>query len=447
MPTVHYARRLGFFSGTLSVVGGIIGSGIFLNPAIVAQRAGTTELTLAAWVIGGVVALMGAFIYAELGSRAPRAGGGYVYIRDAFGALPAFLSGWALLLAVSTGAIAAVAITFANYLVALMGWPVAAAVPIAAGAIGVLTVINVLGVAPGAYTQNVFTVLKLAALGALLVVAIAPGGPPAPVPVALSQPTGSVLGVLGTALVPILFSYGGWQQTNYIAEELRDPERTLPKALVVGVLIVVIVYLGANAAYLRTLGVGGLAASTAPAADTMGAWFGPQGRRLISAGIVASTFGFLALTILASPRVYQAMAADGVFPEAFARLHPRFQTPVLALVLQAAWALGLLAWGSYGELLDWVVFADWLTFGTVALSLVAYRRREPAAAGFRDRLYPWSVVLFVGAAIWVIIGSLQSNPGNALKGVVMISAGVPVYLWSSRRKAGRREGHERGRQP
>ncbi|HEX9166136.1 MAG TPA: amino acid permease [Gemmatimonadales bacterium] len=437
MAMTSYARRLGVVSGTLSVVGGIIGSGIFLNPAIVAQRAGTAALTLGAWVIGGMVALLGAFIYAELGSRAPRAGGGYVYIRDAFGPLPAFLSGWALLLAVSTGAIAAVAITFANYLVALMGWSAGVATPIAAAAIVVLTGINVVGVAPGAYTQNVFTLLKLGALGLLLLLAFAPGAPAQTFPAETPVPGGSLLGILGAALVPILFSYGGWQQTNYIAEELKDPERNLPKALLAGVAIVVVVYLAANVAYLRTLGVAGLAASTAPAADTMEAWFGPAGRQLISAGIVASTFGFLALTILASPRVYQAMAADGLFPGAFARLHPRFRTPVLALVLQAAWALGLLVWGSYGDLLDWVVFADWLTFGTVALSLVVYRRRAPEATGYRGPLYPWSVVLFVLAAAWVIVGSVQSNPGNALKGALMIGAGVPVYRWFVRR-AGRR---------
>jgi APA family basic amino acid/polyamine antiporter len=434
MAETSYARRLGVVSGTLSVVGGIIGSGIFLNPAIVAERAGTAGLTLGAWVIGGVVALLGALIYAELGSRTPRAGGGYVYLRDAFGRLPAFLSGWALLLAVSTGAIAAVAITFANYLVALLGWPTALAAPLGAVAIVVLTVINALGVAPGAYTQNLFTILKLAALGALVLVALAPGQPAAPAPGATPMPGGSLLGVLGTALVPILFSYGGWQQTNYIAEEIRNPERNLPRALIAGAVLVVIVYLGANLAYLRTLGVAGLAASTAPAADTMAAWFGSPGRRLISAGIVASTFGFLALTILASPRVYQAMAADGLFPAAFARLHPRSRTPVLALVVQAGWALVLLAWGSYGALLDWVVFADWLTFGTVACSLAVYRRRDPGATGYRDPFYPWSVVIFVVAAGWVIVGSVLSNPANALKGAVMIAAGVPMYFWSQRQR-------------
>jgi len=196
------------------------------------------------------------------------------------------------------------------------------------------------------------------------------------------------------------------------------------------VVIVVTVYLLVNMAYLRTLGVEGLAASTAPAADTMGAWFGEGGRRLISAGIVISTFGFLDLVILVSPRVYQAMAADGLFPEAIARLNPRTRTPVNALMLQCLWALTLLLLGTYAELLDWVVFADWITFGAVALTMVRYRRSAgPDDQGFRDPLYPWSVVLFVGAALYVVAGSVASNPGNALKGVLMIALGVPVYLF------------------
>jgi APA family basic amino acid/polyamine antiporter len=440
---VTYARRLGLFSGTMSVVGGIIGSGIFLNPAIVAQRTGTAGLTMLAWVIGGVVAMLGAFIYGELGRRSPRAGGGYVYLRDAFGGLPAFLSGWALLLAVATGAIAAVAVTFANYLTVLLGWPSGLAVPLAGAAILVLTVVNIFGVAPGAYTQNFFTVLKLTAIAVLCAVAIMPGSPTHPqaaVAPALTGPHGlsGVIGVIGVALVPILFSYGGWQQTNYIAEEIREPERTLPKALVLGVVVVVIVYLLANLAYLRVLGVEELAASTAPAAVTMEAWFGDRGRTLISLGIVLSTFGFLDLVILVSPRVYQAMAADGLFPSAFARLHPAFRTPVTALVAQAAWAIVLLVSGSYGQLLDWVVFADWITFGSVACTLVVYRRRDrgTAGAGYRDPLYPFSVILFVAAAIYVVAGSVASNPANALKGVIMILLGVPVYLFWHRQRQG-----------
>ena len=444
-PTATYARRIGLFSATMLVVGGIIGSGIFLNPSIVARRTGSAALTIATWTLGAVIALLGAFIYAELGRRRPQAGGGYAYLRDAFGPLPAFLYGWSMLLAIATGAIAAVAVTFATYAVRIFGLPDGAVTSLALGSVLLLSVVNVLGVQPGAATQNIFTVLKLAALAALLAAAVImpaatmPAFPPPIASTTLSAPTtfGAILLAMSTALVPVLFSYGGWQQTNFVAEEMRDPERTLPRALVLGVLIVVVVYLGANVAYLRALGVDGLALSTAPAADMMSRIAGEGGRRLIAAGIAASTFGFLNLVILVSPRVYQAMARDGLFFDSFAVLHPRFRTPVTAIVFQALVAAALILTGSYGQLLDWVVFADWIFFGTTALTLVVLRRRDAAAgvadAGFRAPLYPVSVVLFVLAALYVVFGSVASNPGNALRGVLLLLAGVPVFMFWQRR--------------
>jgi APA family basic amino acid/polyamine antiporter len=337
-----------------------------------------------------------------------------------------------LLLAVATGAIAAVAVTFANYLLALTGWSPSLALPIAGAAIVTLTAVNIVGVAPGAYTQNVFTVLKLAGIAALVAVALRPGEVVSPVTAASPAAPGSVIAVLGMALSPILFSYGGWQQTNYIAEEIREPERTLPRALVLGVIIVVVVYLLANVAYLRALGIDGLAASSAPAADAMERTFGAGSRKLIALVIVLSTFGFLDLVILVSPRVYQAMAADGLFPKAVARLHPRTRTPVVALVAQCLWALALVSLGTYGELLDWVVFADWLTFGSVAATLLVYRRR-PGRTSYQAPLYPVSVLLFIGAAVYVLWGSVASNPGNALRGTLLLASGVPVYLFWRRR--------------
>jgi APA family basic amino acid/polyamine antiporter len=225
------------------------------------------------------------------------------------------------------------------------------------------------------------------------------------------------------------------------------PERNLPRALVLGVLIVVAAYLSVNAAYLRALGVAGLAASTAPAADTMAAVLGERGRRLIAAGIVASTFGFLNLVILVSPRVYQAMARDGVFFRSFARLDPRTRTPIAAIAVQGAWAIALIFSGSYGQLLDYVVFADWIFFGATAATLFAYRRREaraaadptaPATTGARTPLYPWSVLLFIAAAVYVVAGSIASNPANAVRGALLIGAGVPVYWWWARRDAAKR---------
>ncbi len=440
-----YARRIGLFSSTMLVVGGIIGSGIFLNPAIVAQRVGTPGRIMAAWGLGAVVAILGAFIFAELGARRPAAGGGYVYLREAFGPLPAFLYGWALLLAIATGAAAAVAVTFASYAAPLLGLSPEHEPWLAAAAIALLSLVNVLGVRPGAVTQNVFTLLKLLTIAGLVVGALlSDRSGPAPAACAgascidagtASASAVSLVLALGTALVPVLFAYGGWQQANFVAEEMVNPRRNLPRALILGVAIVASAYLAANVTYLRALGVTGLAASHAPAADVMGAHFGDVGRRLIAAGIAISTFGFLNLVILVTPRVYQAMARDGLFFARFARLHPRFRTPVAAITAQGAWAIVLIVSGSYGQLLDWVTFADWIFFGVTAATLFVFRRRDRGrgAEGFRAPLFPWIVVLFVLACVYVVCGAIVSNPGNALRGALLLAAGVPVFLfWSGR---------------
>ena len=244
---------------------------------------------------------------------------------------------------------------------------------------------------------------------------------------------------VAAALVPVLFAYGGWQQTNFIAEEILEPRRNLPRALVLGVCIVILVYLLANVTYLRTLGVAGLAASPAPAADALRGSFGELGATVISAGIAASTFGFLNLVIMVSPRVYQTMAADGLFFPGFARLHPRFRTPAIAIMVQASWAGALLATGRYGALLDYVVFCDWIFFGLAVISLLVIRRRDHEAGitdpqdGFRVPGWPLAPLLFVAAAIYVVIGSISSNPRNALLGLGILLLGVPVFHYWKRK--------------
>ena len=439
-----YARRLGIFSATMAVIGGIIGSGVFLGPEVVAARVGSAGLTLTAWVLGGLIALAGAFCFGELGARRPRAGGGYVYLREAFGPLPAFLYGWALLLVIATGATAAVAVTFASYAVALLGFSPRATLPLATAAIALLSAVNYVGVKPAAVTQNVFTVLKLAALAALVAAGLFASRPNLPQP----PPSSTVLGgggdvvvALGAALVPVLFAYGGWQQTNFIAEEIIEPERNLPRALVLGVAGVVTVYLLANLAYLRVLGASGLAASTAPAADLMGRVLGLAGRRLISAGIAVSTFGFLNLVILVTPRVFQAMAADGVFFEPLARLHPRYRTPAGAIAFMGGWSILLTVSGTYAQLLDYVVFGDWIFFGLTVASLFIYNlaphpplrdAERGSEGGFRVPFYPWTPALFVLAAVYVVVSSIVANPQNALIGTGLLALGVPVYRWARR---------------
>ena len=434
-----YARRLGLFSGTMAVVGGIIGSGIFVNPQIVAARVGSASLTLLAWVLGGAIALIGAFCYGELGCRSPKAGGGYIYLRDAWGSLPAFLYGWALLLVMTTGATAAVAVTFANYALPLLGVGPGATVPVAVGAIVLLAGVNWVGVKPGAVTQNIFTVLKLAALAALIMVGLLVALPAPLAPAPVQPPAGGVFIALGSALVPVLFASGGWQQTNFIAEEIIEPEKNLPRALVLGVVLVVAVYLLANVVYLRVLGVDGLAASKTPAAEVMSRLVGRSGDTLIRAGIAASTFGFLNLVILVTPRVYQAMAADGVFFPAMARLHPVYRTPTIAIGVQAAWAIALTLTKSYAQLNDYVVFGDWIFFGSTVATLFVYRAREnrgqATRPAFRAPWYPVLPALFVLAAIYVVASSVGQNVKNAGIGTALLLAGIPVYLFWKRQTA------------
>jgi APA family basic amino acid/polyamine antiporter len=417
--------------------GGIIGGGIFLNPSVVAQRVPTAGLIIVVWVLGGIIAATGALCFAELGGRRPEAGGGYVYLKEAFGPLPAFLYGWTFLVVINTGGMAAVAVTFAHYSADLVHLPVSAERPIAIGVVLLLTAVNVLGIRAGATTQNVFTVLKLVALAAVIVAGVAlglgyHGAAPAPVTTGAPVVTGDLVRIIGVALVPILFTYGGWAHANNVGGEIRDPERTLPRAMLVGMAIVVVVYLLANVAYVAALGRDGLALSRAPATDTLRRAVGPLGGALVGLGIAFSTFGFVNITILSAPRILQTMAADGLFFRQAAELHPRFRTPAVALWCQAAWGVVLTATGSYGALLDYVVFGDWLFFASIVATLFVYRRREResglVARGFRVPGYPIVPLVFIVAAVYVMASSIRSGPRNALIGAGLIALGVPIFL-------------------
>jgi APA family basic amino acid/polyamine antiporter len=436
--SASYARRLNVFDATMLVVGGIVGAGIFLNPAVVAQRAPTAGLVIGVWVLGGAVALAGAFCFAELAALKPVAGGGYVYLRDGLSPMVGFLYGWTELLVINSGGIAAVAMTFASYGTNLTGAGAGAIAPVAIGAIVTLSVVNLLGIRPGAVVQNVLTVLKLAALAALILVGLfwpasSAASAASAAPAAPAAPAAGFIAAIGTALIPVLFAYGGWQSTNFVAGELKAPRRDLPRALIFGVVLVVVAYVLANVVYVRSLGVSGLAASTAPASDVMRRVLGTPGARLIAVGIAISTFGFLNLAILAAPRVYQTMAADGVFFGRAARLHDRFRVPWVALLIQGGWAILLIATKTYGQLLDYVVFGDWIFFGLVGVTLFVYRSRGVAGGAkgsslFRTPGYPWVPGFFVAAAAFAVVSTVLSNPRNAALGGVIIVAGIPAYL-------------------
>jgi APA family basic amino acid/polyamine antiporter len=305
--------------------------------------------------------------------------------------------------------------------------------------------INVFGIRPGALTTNVFTVLRLAALAALIATGLFAVSSAAPSAVAPAASTEWSLGVLGAALIPVLFTYGGWQHSNHVAGEILEPERNLPRALFLGVAVVVLVYMLANVAYLHALGVSGLAGSIAPAADTMTAVLGPWGGRLIALGIMCSTFGFMSLVILAGPRIYQAMAEDGLFFESASRLHPRYRTPTVAILVQAVWAIALTLSGSYGQLLDYVVFGDWIFFGLTVTTLFFYRRRGAPPEGSAAFVwgYPVTPLLFILVAAFAVWSSIVSNPWNAAIGGGLITAGIPVYFYWSRARR-RRQGPASG---
>jgi APA family basic amino acid/polyamine antiporter len=434
-PDAHsLARRLGLFDATMIVMGGIVGAGVFMNPSVVARQVSTPASILGVWALGGVIALGGGFIWAELASLRPQVGGQYAYIRDAFHPLAAFLYGWTLLLVTQSGGMAAVAVTFAVYFRELSGLSLPDGV-LAASALAALTVVNCLGVRAGSNLQSGFMVLKIAAIVALVLAGlwlVHPGGTPSapPAPAASSVPGGWA--ALGAAMVPVLFSYGGWQTSTFLAGEVKDPTRNLPLGLLLGVAGVVVLYLGVNLACLSALGAEGLAATSTPASDVMRRALGATGGTVIACGIAVSTLGFLSQGILTAPRVYYAMARDGLFFEKVGWLSPRTRVPVVAIALQGLWASVIALSGRYEQILNYVVSVDWILFGLTAASLFVFRRR--LAASPADRVptpgHPITTGLFVATCAAVVVNTIYRYPSNAGIGVGFLAAGVPVYfLW------------------
>jgi APA family basic amino acid/polyamine antiporter len=432
-PVVTYARRLGVWDASMVVVGGVIGSGIFLTPAAIARQTGGDVEQLVAWAIGGGLALIGALCYAELGTRRPAAGGGYVNLREAFGLIIAFMYGWTMLVVNYSGSLAAVATVFVQYAAAALGTSVADPRPYAVAAIVFLAGVNWFGIRAGSLTQNILTVLKLAAIASMIAIGLAVrGAPAAPAPAPAFNPL-----ALGGVLLPVLFSYGGWAYVNNIAGEIREPQRNLPRALFFGMLLVALCYLLANLAYLAVLGHAGLAASMAPAADLMRHAFGEPGARLIAAGIAISTFGFCNISLIGAARVFQAMGADGVFFRVAGRLHPRWRTPNIALAMLAGWAI-VLAWsGTFDQLLNYSTTGDWLGYAGVVATLFWYRHaRKHETAPFSTPLFPLLPLIFLAAVLWVVGITAWTHPADAGMGLLITLLGLPVFwFWSSRTRA------------
>jgi APA family basic amino acid/polyamine antiporter len=427
------ARRLGLFDATMIVMGGIIGAGIFVNPSVVARQVHTPALVLGAWIIGGVIALIGAFVYAELAARRPNVGGQYAYLRDAYHPIVAFLYGWTLLLVVQTGGMAGAAIVFGRYFHELTGLGVPEQV-VAAATLAILTVVNCLGVRAGSNVQNALMVTKLAAIGMLIVVGLFVASPSTgPRSFVVQEQTNAIVG-LATAMVPVLFAYGGWQTASFVSGEMREPKRDLPRGLLIGVVGVIALYLTVTYVCIRVLGVEALGATTTPASEVMRSALGDRGARLIALGIAVSTVGFLSQSILTAPRVYYAMARDGVFFRAVGKLDARSRAPVVAIVLQGVWAAVIAMTGKYDQILNYVVSIDVLFFGLTGASLLVFRRREPLEPGAaRVPLHPLTTLLFVAACWAISITTIVQFPRNAGIGVGILLIGVVVFQFWNRR--------------
>ena len=418
----------------MAVIGGIVGAGIFINPYIVAQRVHTPALIMAAWIAGGFIALLGGFIYAELAVRLPVVGGQYAYLREALHPAVGFMYGWVLLLVIQTGGMAAVAVTFARYLLELTHWPINDSL-VAAGALASLTAINCLGVRAGSRVQSIMTLTAIGAIAVLIVGSVSLGktAPLAWRPIMEEPVSLNFVLVFGAALTPVLFAYGGWQTASFLGGEVRDVRRILPRGILLGVLAVIAIYTMLNFSYLRTLGAAGLAANTTPASSAMNILLGPRGAKIIAAGIAFSAFGFLAQSMLTAPRVYFAMADDKVFFRSVAWVHPKTRVPVIAIALQGIWAIVIALTGTYAQVVNYVVAMDSIFFGLTACCLFVLRRRGDIEVGVKVPLHPWTTLLFIAVEWIVVVSTFAHDPIRSSIGLGIALAGLPAYfIWRAK---------------
>ena len=431
-------RSLGFTDLLLITIGTVIGSGIYLVPSLVLrQTAGHTGLAFTVWAVAGFLSLLGALTYAELGAMKPEAGGLYAYLRDAFGPLPAFLYGWASFLVIASGSIAALAVAFANYLSPLLPFRVPGPI-ISLVVILVVALINIRGTRGSATVQNWTTGAKFGVLFLLSVVLTLRGTGGAGLPTApIEVPNGSLAAGFGAAMIGVLWAYEGWQYVTFSAGEAKDPQRTFPRAISIATFLLIVLYLMANLGYVRALGPAGVANSQRVAADAIGTILGPVAGAVVSALILVSIFSALNGLILTTPRMYYAMARDGLFFQKLTSVHPRFGTPAFAIVTLTAWGALLAASGTFSQLLTYAVFTGWIFYALGALAVMMLRRSEPnAVRPFRVPGYPVTPILFVVAAIALVINTIVTQPGISSIGLAFVALGAPVFfIWRSRGRA------------
>ncbi len=426
-------RELRLTDAAAVVAGTVIGSGIFLVPNLVARNLASPAAILGVWVFTGVLSFFGALAFAELGAMFPATGGQYVYLREIYGPLWAFLCGWAYFFVILSASVGWLGIVFAQYLSYFVPLSPAASKLIAVALIAAVTAINYRGVAAGAAVQKLFTAIKLGALLALIASAFLSGArAPASAPSAAAPFQAAHFGL---AMIACLLSYDGWVAVGFVAGEIRNPKRNLPLATVLGLGVVIAVYVLANAAYLRVLSVPEIAGASRVGALVAERAMGRAGGAFVAAAILLSISGAMNGWIMTAPRVFFAQARDGLFLPVFGRIHPRFRTPYVSIALFAAWSALLALSGTYETLASYAMYAAWLFYGLTAAGVMVLRMRKPnIARPYRMWGYPWSVLLFVAVAIGFVLNTLIETPGPALIGTLLIAAGVPVY-WIAQKRA------------
>jgi APA family basic amino acid/polyamine antiporter len=423
-------RAIGAVGAVAIVVGTIIGSGIFLVPHNVAMQVGSVPAVLLVWILGGVLALAGSLSLAELGAATPQTGGIYIYLRDAYGELAAFLYGWAALLVIESGGIATLAVAFSIYSSSFFPLTPVERKLVASGVIALLTLVNIAGVKRASAVQTLFTVAKLAGLAIIVGFALF-AHPLTSAAAPASAPTHTTLSSFGVALIGVLWAYHGWHHLAYVAGEVKNPSRVLPLGFLAGALVVIFVYLSANLAYLRVIPLPVMAqdAFQRVAAKTMEIVWGPHGAAFVSGLILCSIFGAINGNILGGARACFAMARDRVMFSAVGRIHPRFETPYVALLIQGVWSIALAATGTYEQLYTYVIFTGWIFYAAAAMAVIILRRKRPdLARPYRVWAYPILPVAFAVAALIIVVNTLARSPAESGIGLGLVLLGAPVYL-------------------
>ncbi len=446
----EFLRALGTWDAASITVGTVLGSAIFIAAAFVPASVPHAGLVLAIWLAGGLLSVAGALSFAELGGMFPRAGGIYHYLKETYGPLAGFLFGWTSFVVIQCGALAYLGVAFGEYLGAFVpavstsrvllavpigGWTlqVNAVQAVAAASIAGLTAVNYVGVRQGAGVQNVLTVVKFGAVLGFVAFGLL-AEPTASPDWTAPLPAHGLFAAVGIAFIGVFGSFDGWYQAAFSAGEMRDPRRNLPRGMIAGTITMVAIYLLVNLVYLRALPVETLGGESRIGEAAATALFGPTGGRLLAAAVVISVFGCLATCLLTAARIYQPMAADGLFFASLARIHPRYRTPSASLVAQGVWGSLLALSGTYEQLLGYVVFAVFVFHALTGAAVIVLRRSRPdAERPYRVWGYPWVPLLFTGSSALFVVNTFVERPFESAAGVGLMALGLPAYWWWSRR--------------